>query len=219
VPEPTASPAGPHESRTVQTAEDVNPGPPPVANPGAGRYTRLLQRLERSQALDAAIKAAEPVARRLVAGDQVRRLMHGEATGVPLHIIWTDVPFGAWFMAQYLDLFPDAGTRRAATRLVRLGVVAALPTAVTGWAEWALADRATRRVGIVHAAANGVAVLIFVGSWAARAGNRHRLGVRLGRLGGVVLVVGGFLGGHMGSGRRATITVQTDQPRHPGCAD
>jgi hypothetical protein len=59
-------------------------------------------------------------------------VLHGEATGIPLHIIYTDLPLGAWWMAQFLDLFPDDGMRRASTRLVGLGVVAAVPTALTG---------------------------------------------------------------------------------------
>lgn len=181
--------------------------------PAPSPYVRLLLRLERSDALDGAIRAAEPVARRLVARKPIRRVLHGDATGIPLHVIFTDLPFGAWFMAQFLDMFSDEGSRRAATRLVSLGVVTAVPTAVTGWAEWALADRATRRVGIVHATVNGVAVLVFVGSWAARVRDRHVLGVRLGRLGGAVLVAGGFLGGHMGSGRRATSAVPANETR------
>ena len=143
------------------------------------------------------------MATRIVASERLRRLLHGDATGIPLHVIYTDVPFGAWFMAQFLDLFPDHGTRRAATRLVGLGVVAAVPTALTGWAEWALSDRGTRRVGIIHATANAAGTLIFIASWAARSRNRHDLGVRLARLGGMVLVVGGMLGGYMRSDRQA----------------
>jgi uncharacterized membrane protein len=171
------------------------------ANP-ANPYLRLLQRLERAEALDGAIRSAAPVAEALVRKPSLRRVFSGEDTGIPPHTILTDVPFGAWFMAQYLDLFGDAGTRRAATRLVGLGIVAAVPTAVTGLAEWAVADRATRRVGVLHAGANAVALLVFVGSWRARLRERHDLGVGLARLGGLVLVVGGFLGGHMGRGRR-----------------
>ena len=130
------------------------------------------------------------------------RFFRGDATGSIPHAVATDVPFGAWFMAIFLDLFPDEGTRRAATRLVALGVVAAAPTGITGWAEWARADRATRRVGVVHAAANLTATLIFLASWAARTRGRHALGVRLARLGGALLIVGGFLGGYMRSVRR-----------------
>jgi hypothetical protein len=164
-------------------------------------FIRLLGRLERSQRLDPVVRALEPLASRTVTNKRVRRVLRGEATGIPLHIIFTDVPLGAWWMAQFLDLFPDDGMRRAATRLVGLGVVAAVPTALTGWAEWAGADRGTRRVGVVHATANAVATLVFIGSWAARSGSRHDLGVRLGRWGGVVLLVGAMCGGYMRSDR------------------
>lgn len=165
-------------------------------------FLRLMNRLEGAEALDPLIRAADPLAGRLVAHPWLRRFFHGDATGIPPHVIATDVPFGAWFMAIFLDFFPDAGSRRAAARLVALGVMAAGPTGLSGWAEWARADHATRRVGVAHAAANLVATLIFLASWAARTHDRHRLGVRLARLGGVVLIVGGFLGGYMRSVRR-----------------
>jgi hypothetical protein len=183
VQEPTSSPHQP-SGETAQTQ-------------GTNRYLRLLERLERTDTLDHAIDVADPIARRLVAGQPLRRILHGEATGIPLHVIAKDIPFGAWFMAQFLDLFPDAGSRQAATRLVGLGLLGAAPAAVSGWAEWALSNRGTRRVGVVHAAANGLATVVFLGSWAARVRDHHQLGVRLGRLGGALLVAGGFLGGHM----------------------
>ncbi len=167
-----------------------------------GKFRRLMRRLEEWDRLDPAVRAAEPLAGRLVANPRLRSFFRGDATGSIPHAVATDVPFGAWFMAIFLDLFPDEGTRRAAARLVALGVVAAGPTGITGWAEWARADRATRRVGVVHAAANGTATLIFLASWAARSRGRHDLGVRLARLGGVLLIAGGFLGGYMRSVRR-----------------
>ena len=173
------------------------------SNPTPSAFIRLLRRLEQSDRLDPVVEVVEPLASRVVADERLRRLLHGEATGIPLHGIFTDAPFGAWFMAQFLDLYPDDGTRRAATRLVGLGVVAALPTALTGWAEWARADRGARRVGIVHATANAVGTLIFLGSWVARTRGRDDVGVRLGRLGGLALLVGGFSGGYMRSDRQA----------------
>ena len=167
---------------------------------------RLLANLANTTMLDAVIRAVEPLAGRLVSRESVRRVLHGDSTGVPLHLIVRDLPYGAWFMAQFLDLFSDPGSTRAARRLVGLGVVTAVPTAVTGWAEWALADSSIRRVGIVHAAVQAGAALIFLGSWAARVNDRHALGVLLARLGGIGLAVGGFLGGHMARGRRAGTT-------------
>ena len=165
-------------------------------------FIRLLRRLERWEGLDPVVAAVEPLASRMVANERLRRVLHGDATGTPLHVILTDVPVGAWFMALFLDLSPDDGTRRAATRLTGLGVVAAVPTALTGWTEWAQADRGTRRAGILHASANAVGTLIFIASWAARSRARHGLGVRLGRLGGLVLMTGAIIGGYMRSDRQ-----------------
>ena len=179
------------------TAEEA----PQSRTPSA--FIRLLGRVERSTGLDPVVRRAEPLASRIVAHERLRRVLHGDATGIPLHIIYTDAPLGAWWMAQFLDLFPDDGMRRASTRLVGLGVVAAVPTALTGWAEWTRADRGTRRVGIIHATANAVATLVFVGSWVARSHSRHDLGVWLSRSGGVVLLVGAMCGGYMRSDRPA----------------
>jgi hypothetical protein len=195
----------------------------PVHAPQAARErpvdplnVRLLSSLENATVLDAVIRAVEPVAGRLVAREPVRRILHGDSTGVPVHLIVRDLPSGAWFMAQFLDLFSDPGSTRAARRLVGFGVLTAVPTAVTGWAEWALADRNIRRVGIMHAAVQGGAVLIFLGSWVARVHDRRALGVHLARMGGIGLAVGGFLGGHMAGGRRVGTTAPTPSIDPPG---
>lgn len=169
---------------------------------GPSRFRRLMRRIEQLEALDPAVRAAGPKAGRLVHNRRLRSFLHGDATGIPLHGVLTDVPFGAWFMAMFLDLYQDEGTQRAATRLMGLGVISAVPTALSGWAEWALAGRGTQRVGILHAGLNGAAVLIFAGSWAARLRGRRRLGVGLARVGALVLIAGAFLGGYMGSARR-----------------
>jgi uncharacterized membrane protein len=161
-----------------------------------------MGRLERLQALDIPVNAAQPLAGRLVRNERLRSVLHGDATGIPMHVIFTDAPFGAWFMALFLDLYSDAGTQRAATRLIGFGVISAVPTALTGWAEWALADRQTQRLGVVHAGLNAVAVLIFAGSWAARLRGRRRLGVGLARFGALVLVAGGVMGGYLARARR-----------------
>ena len=169
-----------------------------------GRYTRFLAKLEEAHPLDAAVTAAEPLASRLMRGRRIPSIIRGDTTGIPLHIILTDAPFGAWWSAVFLDLFEDEGSRRAARRLVGLGVLAAVPTALSGWATWSGKDRAIKRVGIVHAAANAAATIVYGASWAARTRGQHRLGVRLSRAGAVLLLVSGFLGGHLSSGRHAS---------------
>lgn len=173
-----------------------------ASNPGS--YTRLLGKLERAQPLDAAVTAAEPLASRLMSGRKIPSIIRGDTTGIPLHVILTDAPFGTWWSAVFLDFFEDEGSRRAARRLVGLGVVAAVPTALSGWATWSGKDRALKRVGVVHAAANAAATIVYGASWAARSRGRHQLGVGLARAGAVLLLVSGFLGGHLSSGRHAS---------------
>ena len=171
-------------------------------NWGAG----FLERVEQADGLQQVVDAVRPVAAGLIANERVRAVVYGDATGVPLQGVFTDLPFGAWWMAQFLDLFDDEASRVAATRLVGLGVVTVLPTALTGLATWASADRKTQRVGIVHAALNSTALLIYIGSWGARAGEHHRLGKRLANIGSVPLVMAGFMGGYMRNGRAVAAT-------------
>ncbi len=170
----------------------------PADNP----FLRLMHRLEATESLDAVVRRAEPLAVRLVANPGLRRFFHGDATGIPAHVVIKDVPFGAWFMAIFLDSFRDPGLDRAARRLVGLGLAAATPAGLSGWAEWVRTGKRGRRVGVVHAAANGAATLAFAASWLARSKGQQRRGAGLARLGGALLVAGGFMGGYLGSGRR-----------------
>jgi hypothetical protein len=62
----------------------------------------------------------------------------------------------------------------AAQALVGLGVVTAVPTAVTGLSDWADTEGETRRIGLVHAAVNSVGLLCYALSWLSR---RRGIGV------------------------------------------
>ncbi|MDE8667671.1 hypothetical protein PY310_03630 [Pseudarthrobacter sp. H3Y2-7] len=171
-----------------------------AANAGSGgRYARLLGRIEELP-LGGLVKTIEPVAGRLTARPGMRSFFRGDATGTPVHSILTDAPFGTWWSAIFLDFYNDDSSRLAAKRLVAAGVITAVPTAVAGWAQWSMKDQGTKRVGLVHAAANGAAVLVYAASWAARESGRHELGVGLARAGALLLLVSGFLGGHLRSG-------------------
>ena len=115
---------------------------------------------------------------------------------------------GQWLAAHSLETKPKtlAGYRWLVDRYVipRMGAVrlqAVRPNDLSTLYRGAGGPRPPR-VGIVHATANAVGTLIFIGSWAARSRERHDLGVRLGRSGGMVLMVGGaMLGGYMRSNR------------------
>ena len=55
-------------------------------------------------------------------------------------------------------------TTRGRLRLIGVGLVAVGPTAWSGWSEWTTCGPQAKRVGLVHAATNGVAI----GAYAAR---------------------------------------------------
>src|SRR5918911_3575769 len=103
-------------------------------------------------------------------GQQAKNALNGVWLGHPLHPALTDVPIGAWVTTLVCDLL---GIEQAADAALSLGVAAAVPTALAGAADWVDAADEPRRVGLVHAVLNVVALLLFVGSIAAgRAGKR-----------------------------------------------
>ena len=113
----------------------------------------------------------------------VKDLLSGTFLGHPLHPLLTDLPIGFWTSAWVLDLVGGKGGRRAAQQLVGLGVVSALPTAAAGLSDWSDTTGAPRRVGLVHAAANSIALLSYALSWRARRKGSHWTGVAWGMVG------------------------------------
>jgi nitrite reductase/ring-hydroxylating ferredoxin subunit/uncharacterized membrane protein len=137
--------------------------------------------------------------------------LSGTWLGHPLHPMLTDLPIGFWTSAFTLDLVGGRSTRRAATQLVAWGVVCAVPTAVSGAADWGDTTGAARRVGLVHAAANTTALACYAASWWARVRGRHARGVALGLVGATAATVGGYLGGHL----LQSLGVGVDRARFP----
>lgn len=128
-------------------------------------------------------------------GDRVFDVLHGEWMGHPLHPALTDVPVGAFTASAIFDAF---GADTAADASIVLGIASALPTAVTGLADWlSVKDERVGRTGLVHAAANTTALLLYGSSLAMRKQGKRGVGKGLGFLGFAVLTVGAYLGGHM----------------------
>jgi uncharacterized membrane protein len=175
---------------------------------GAPAAVTWTDRLEGATALDPLIRAVKPLADALVADPNRRNLLRGTWLGHALHPPMTDVPIGFWTSAVVLDLLGGAQAHTAAQRLVGLGVLSAIPTAVTGWAEWSATGTREQRVGVVHAASNVAALTLFTASWRARRADRHATGAALGLLASSALTLGGYLGGHLVSARKVS-------SRHP----
>lgn len=119
--------------------------------------------------------------------------------GHPVHPMWTDLPIGFWTSSWVLDLLGDERDRRAARRLIALGVLSALPTMAFGVGDAVAFVRAPsrRRVAIVHGSANLGATLLYALSWRARARSHDADGVALAMAGAVVATLGAALGSHL----------------------
>lgn len=160
------------------------------------------ERLENEAALDGPVQAIEPTIRAVFGTGQRAPLLRGDWLGHALHPSLTDLVLGSWTSATVLDLFGGRDAAPAAQRLVGAGVLAFFPTAWTGWAEWLGADDTSKRVGLVHAISNGVAVGVYAASWNARRRGHHARGVALALAGAAVSGAAGYLGGHLATVRK-----------------
>lgn len=158
--------------------------------------------LERASVLDRPVQALEPKVREYFASGTRGSVLRGEWLGHALHPSLTDLVVGTWTSANLLDLFGGSDAAAAAQRLVGTGLVMVGPTAWSGWAEWSTLSPRDKRVGLVHAVTNGVAIGAYAASWIARRRGEHRRGVRLGLAGAAVATFGAYLGGHLTEARR-----------------
>jgi uncharacterized membrane protein len=161
----------------------------------------LTERLERARQLDAVSGVLSRVVSRALPAGPVREVAEGRFLGHALHPLLTDVPIGAWTSSLVLDLVGGSASEPAADLLIAVGVAAALPTAVTGWADWSGASVEQRRVGIVHAASNVLALSLFAVSLRHRMRRERARGKLLSLAASGALGVGGYLGGHLAYAR------------------
>ena len=94
-------------------------------------------------------------------GRVVKDLLHGVWLGHPLHPVLTDVPIGAWTVAQALDLMSaakggDEKLDSAADMSLGIGMLAAGGAIATGLADWSECSGIRRRIGLVHGLFNVV---------------------------------------------------------------
>jgi nitrite reductase/ring-hydroxylating ferredoxin subunit len=130
----------------------------------------------------------------------IKDALSGTWLGHALHPLLTDLPIGSWTSAVLLDWLGGRAGERGADRLIALGIAFVPPAAATGLTDWAdseAADPSVRRVGLVHAAANVGATVIFGASLAARRRGSRGAGKLLALAGAGVLGASGYLGGHL----------------------
>jgi nitrite reductase/ring-hydroxylating ferredoxin subunit/uncharacterized membrane protein len=172
---------------TVTTSE-VGTGQPLISLRG------VLDKLEMARSLDAISNRLSDGVRGLLRG-RTADFLHGVWLGHPLHPVLVQIPIGAWASATVLDVLP--GTAAGARMLVGVGTATALPAAVAGWNDWASLAREQRRVGLIHASSNGLAVSLQAASFAVRLAGRRKAGSALSLVGLAFAAAGAYLGGHL----------------------
>jgi nitrite reductase/ring-hydroxylating ferredoxin subunit/uncharacterized membrane protein len=168
------------------------------------RAHALSETIGSLSALDGPAAAIGKQIRSILKPGPVKDALSGTWLGHALHPLLTDVPIGTWTSATLLDLLGGKASRPASQRLIGVGLLAAGPTAWSGWSDWAdsePADDAVRRIGIVHAIANGTAAALYGASLVARRRGAHTAGVLLGLAGAGAVGAGGWLGGDLAYAR------------------
>jgi nitrite reductase/ring-hydroxylating ferredoxin subunit/uncharacterized membrane protein len=183
-----------------------------LAAPGDA-LSHLVEQLGEQSSLDGVAGAVRDRIAGVVGTGPLKDALSGTWLGHTLHPMLTDLPIGFWTSAFTLDLLGGRKSRRAATRLVACGVLAAVPAAATGASDWSDTWGPNRRIGFVHAATNTTALLCYGASWVQRKRGRHWRGVALGLAGATAATLGGYLGGHLLA--RAGIGVDHTTFRHP----
>lgn len=184
---------------------DLTTRPPAIV-----RWTRGL---EDTAALDGPVEALEPSVRSAFGTGTRASLLRGDWLGHALHPLLTDLVIGTWTSASVLDLLGGRDSAASAQKLVATGLLAAGPTEWTGWAEWSAAPgHREKRVGVVHASTNALAISVYAASWVARRRGRQGTGAGLALAGATISGFGAYLGGHLTTARKVG-------SRHPAYAD
>jgi nitrite reductase/ring-hydroxylating ferredoxin subunit/uncharacterized membrane protein len=180
-------------------------------------WSTAAGRLEQAKALDPVVAGVTQAVDAVLPRGRVKDALHGTWLGHQLHPMLIAGPIGMWSSALLLDLTAGKTGRDAARRLVGAGVLAAVPTAASGFADWSELGTARRpkRVGLVHASANTLTAVLYGASWLARRRGDHVRGRALALAGAAGLAVGGYLGGHLSYAEGVGVNRNADEPKKP----
>jgi nitrite reductase/ring-hydroxylating ferredoxin subunit len=155
----------------------------------------FLDRISDTPTFDKAIEPARKAVLSALKPAALKDFLHGTWLGHPLHPVLVQVPVGSWLSAGVLDAIPPL--RPAAAAMITTGVVAAVPAAMAGAADWSEQETGVRRLGALHALLNTAALGLYVGSLVARGRGRGGLGRVLSYSGLGLATASASIGGHM----------------------
>jgi nitrite reductase/ring-hydroxylating ferredoxin subunit/uncharacterized membrane protein len=162
--------------------------------------------VERAPVEDVGTKASLAVHRAVLSGGEGVRdavdLLHGSWLGHPLHPVLTEITIGAWFVGGMFDALGARGRSRRARqarligdRLAAVGTTCAVPTALTGLADFSTFPQWSAKPATLHAALNLANIGLYASSlWERSRGNRRR-GLALSFLAQAITMTSAWLGG------------------------
>lgn len=163
---------------------------------------RTIKRVGEMEALDELGEPLSNLIGRIAPHKSVMKdLLSGTWLGHQLHPMLTDIPIGSFTSATVLDLIGGADSEHAADLLVDLGLLASIPTALAGAADWSDTQGEDKRVGVAHALANVVGIGFYAASALARRRGRRGAATVFGLSGMASMSAGGYLGGYLSFGR------------------
>ena len=127
----------------------------------------------------------------------VKNALSGTGLGHQMHPLLTDITIGAWVSASIVDVLGGEPGAPAARLLTGIGVLSAVPTAASGLSDWSDSYGADQRIGLIHAIANSVGLVLQIGSYAARRRGKRGTGAALSMTGLAIAGAAGYLGGHL----------------------
>jgi nitrite reductase/ring-hydroxylating ferredoxin subunit/uncharacterized membrane protein len=138
-------------------------------------------------------------------GDLTMRLkswLNGTPLRHRIHPALVAVPLGAWTTGLLFDFLEARSDEprdwaKAADAAVAFGIVGALPSALSGVADWTDTYDHHRRVGMAHALLNSTALVLYGASFGLRLADRRGLARLCSGIGFGVVTLGGMLGGEL----------------------
>jgi len=132
-------------------------------------------------------------------GALVKDGLNGVWLGHPLHPAITDIPIGAWTMAQVFDAIDATSDSNryedAAQVCITTGLVGAVGAAMTGLTDWSDTGGGSRRLGLIHGLMNLTATGLFLTSALMRRRGRTASAVSASATGYGIATAAAYLGG------------------------
>jgi len=162
------------------------------------RLSRITDRLEAQDRLDRLGQPLNRAAHKIIRPGSLKDTLSGTWLGHPAHPIAVMVPIGSWTSATLIDLSARGRSTAAARRLVGVGVLSALPSALSGLADWSDTAGGEQRIGVTHATLNIAATALYAASWWARRRSPSGYSGPALALAGMAVATGAsYLGGHL----------------------